>query len=123
MAEFEKSVKKQASSKSLRFIASPAAKKEEMRRILVGVRLEERLVKVMKGLAELNDCTLGQLVEEVFMHAMDGNSAFARAENRKLTPEMKQQIVSLKQVYGVDYSLEELNARCVRKSRTAKAVS
>jgi hypothetical protein len=78
-------------------------------RILVGVRLEERLVKVMKGLAELKDFTLGELIEEVFMVAMDGGNAFADRSG-KVPADMRQRIVGLKQVYGVDYDVDELLA-------------
>ena len=78
-------------------------------RILVGVRLEERLVKVMKGLAELRDETLGELIEQVMMNAMDGSNAFADRGGR-ISSDMRQRIAGLKQVYGVDYSLDELHA-------------
>lgn len=76
-------------------------------RILVGVRIEPRLVKVMKALAELHDNTLGELIERVFWVALDGNSAFSD-KSGKMSPDVRQQIQSLKQVYGVDYSLDEL---------------
>lgn len=89
---------------------------EELSRILVGVRLEERLVKVMKGLAELNDCSLGHLIEEVFMTSMEGRSAFA-GRNNKVSAEMRQRINSLKRVYNVDYSTEDLRTNCVSPGR------
>lgn len=76
-------------------------------RILVGVRMEPKLVKVMKGLAELQDCALGELVERVFWHALEGNSVFAD-RGGKLASEMRHRIQSLKSVYGVNYSLEDL---------------
>jgi hypothetical protein len=60
----------------------------------------------MKGLSELNDCALGELIEMVMWHAMEGGNAFA--EKGKMTPEMRQRIQSLKEVYGVNYSLEDL---------------
>lgn len=76
-------------------------------RILVGVRIEPRLVKVMKALAELHDCALGELIERVFWSAMEGQSALAEKGGR-LSPEVRQQIQSLKQVYGVNYGIEDL---------------
>ena len=80
------------------------------KRILVGIRLEPRLVKVMKGIAELRDVSLGELIEEVFMAAMEGTSAFADKGGR-LSAEMRQQIAGLKRVYGMNYTLEQLHDR------------
>jgi len=91
-----------ASLKGGRSAAKGKVQQEKPKRILVGVRLEERLVKVMKGLAALRDNTLGELVEEVVLRAMEGESAFAE-RNRKISPEMKQAINGLRMVYGVDY--------------------
>ncbi|MCX7017627.1 MAG: hypothetical protein WCK47_07010 [bacterium] len=76
-------------------------------RILVGVRIELRLVKVMKGLAELKDYTLGQFIEEIVMSAMDGESNFAD-KNGRVSPETRQRILNLKQVYGVNYDIDDL---------------
>lgn len=79
-------------------------------RILVGVRLEQRLVKVLKGLAELKDQTFGELIEEITMTAMEGASAFADA-NGQVPAETRQKIRDLKRVYGVNYDLRELHSR------------
>jgi len=96
--------------------ANGARNTDAVNRILVGVRIEPRLVKVMKALAELHDCALGELIERVFWNAMDGNSAFSD-RNGKLSPEVRQQVQSLKQVYGVNYDLEELTRPRERASR------
>ncbi|MBX7244811.1 MAG: hypothetical protein K1X53_04890 [Candidatus Sumerlaeaceae bacterium] len=90
--------------------ASRGPKKSSVNRILVGVRLEERLVKVMKGLAELKNASLGELIEEVVITAMDGGSAFAD-RGGKVPSETRQQISGLKQVYGFHASLDELHGR------------
>lgn len=76
-------------------------------RILVGVRIEPRLVKVMKALAELHDCALGELIEKVFWSAMEGGSLFSE-RGGKLSSDTRQQIISLKQVYGVNYELADI---------------
>ncbi len=81
-------------------------KHASINRILVGVRIEPRLVKVMKALAELHECALGQLIEKVVWHSIEGGNAFA--EKGRLTQEARQQVKSLKQVYGVNYELEDL---------------
>lgn len=63
-------------------------------RIQTGVRMEKRLVKVLKGLAEYHDMTLGDLLEGIVLHAFEGKSPFRK--------ESLQKIVELKKVYGLD---------------------
>ena len=40
-------------------------------RVQLGVRMEKNLVKVLKGLAEFNDETLGELLEKIVLHSFD----------------------------------------------------
>jgi hypothetical protein len=87
--------------------SSSASKNAAVSRILVGVRIEPRLVKVMKALSELHDCALGELIEKVFWSAMDGQSLFAEKSGR-LSSDTKNQIQSLKQVYGVNYDIKDI---------------
>jgi hypothetical protein len=63
-------------------------------RIQTGVRMEKRLVKVLKGLAEYHDMSLGDLLEGIVLHAFDGKTPFGR--------ESLQKIGELKKVYGLD---------------------
>jgi hypothetical protein len=63
-------------------------------RIQTGVRLEKRLLKVLKALAELHDITLGDLLEGIVLHAFDGKAPF--------TKETLARIRDLKKVYGLD---------------------
>jgi hypothetical protein len=65
-------------------------------RIQTGVRIERRTLKVLKGLAEVLDLTLGDLLEGVVLHAFEGKVAF--------TAETLAQIAQLKKVYGLDLS-------------------
>lgn len=87
--------------------SSGSSKNAAITRILVGVRIEPRLVKVMKALAELHDCALGELIEMVFWNSMDGGNLFAE-KNGRLSSDTRQQIQNLKQVYGVNYKLDAL---------------
>ena len=48
-------------------------------RVQTGVRIEKRLLKVLKALAEYHDLTLGDLLEGIVLHAFDGKAAFQRA--------------------------------------------
>ncbi len=63
-------------------------------RIQTGVRLEKRLTKVMKALAEYYDITLGDLIEGIVLHAFDGKSPFDAAA--------RERIAQIKKVYGLD---------------------
>src|SRR5438309_7720089 len=52
-------------------------------RVQTGVRIEKRILKVMKALAEYHDLTLGDLIEGIVLHAFDGKCPFG-ADNLKL---------------------------------------
>jgi hypothetical protein len=69
--------------------------KVRVERTQLGVRMEKRLVKVLKAIAELYDITLGDLLEGIVLHAFEGASPFS--------PEAIQRINQLKEIYGVDY--------------------
>jgi predicted DNA-binding ribbon-helix-helix protein len=74
-------------------------KSQTVERIQTGVRLEKRLVKVMKALAEHKDMTLSDLIEGIVLHAFDGVEPFS-AETRDV-------IARLKAIYGLDLSAED----------------
>jgi hypothetical protein len=63
-------------------------------RVQTGVRLEKRLLKVLKALAELYDLSLGDLLEGIVLHAFEGKSPFSDETLRR--------IADLKRVYGLD---------------------
>jgi hypothetical protein len=63
-------------------------------RVQTGVRLEKRLLKVLKGLAEYHDMTLGDLLEGIVLHAFDGRHPFG--------DETRRRIADLKRIYKLD---------------------
>jgi hypothetical protein len=65
----------------------------EIERIQTGVRMEKRLLKVLKGLAELKDLTLGDLLEGIVLHVFEGKAPFSR--------ETLREIEQLKNIYGL----------------------
>jgi len=71
-------------------------------RVQTGVRLEKRLVKVLKAIAEYKDITLGDLIEGLALHAFDGKLPFG-AESRA-------NIADLKRIYGLDLKAENSHA-------------
>jgi len=68
-------------------------------RVQVGVRLEKRMVKVLKAIAEYHDTTLGELLEDIVLHSFEGGGANA------FMPESIERIAQLKKIYGMDYDV------------------
>lgn len=65
----------------------------EVERVQTGVRMEKRLLKVLKAFAELKDITLGDLLEGIVLHAFEGKAPFGK--------ESLGQIGELKKIYGL----------------------
>jgi len=63
-------------------------------RVQTGIRIEKRLLKVLKGLAEALDISLGDLLEGIVLHNFEGKCPFK--------PEHIELIGKLKAVYGLD---------------------
>ena len=74
--------------------SAPSSERILVERVQTGVRLEKRLLKVLKGLAEYHDLTLGDLLEGIVLHAFDGRHPFS-AETRR-------RIADLKRIYKLD---------------------
>ena len=69
-------------------------KKLKVERVQTGVRMEKRIVKVLKGLAEYHDMSLGDLLEGIVLHAFDGKCAFSKDSLRA--------VADLKKLYKLD---------------------
>jgi hypothetical protein len=76
-------------------------------RVQTGVRLEKRLLKVLKGLAEIHDLSLGDLLEGIVLHAFEGKAPF--------TPETLAKIADLTRIYELD--LDASHAHRLRERR------
>ena len=63
-------------------------------RVQTGVRIEKRLLKVLKGFAEYHDLTLGDLLEGIVLHAFDGKTSFNQSSLER--------IKDLKKFYGLE---------------------
>jgi len=70
------------------------AEPKRVERIQVGARMEKTIVKVLKGLAEYLDLSLGDLLEGMTLHALEGKAPFSK--------ETLAQIERLKVIYGLD---------------------
>ncbi len=63
-------------------------------RVQTGVRMEKRLLKVLKALAEYHDLTLGDLLEGIVLHAFDGKCPFGK-------PSLEV-IAGFRKIYGLE---------------------
>ena len=84
-------------------------------RVQTGVRLEKRLLKVLKGLAEYHDMTLGDLLEGIVLHAFDGRHPFG--------DETRQRIADLKRIYKLDLDADASHRLLEAQDRETKAIS
>lgn len=73
-------------------------------RVQLGVRMEKNIVKVLKGLAEFEGTTLGQLLEKIVLHSFEPlvgeEGEFSASPHSKRELEV---IADLKRIYGVEY--------------------
>ena len=70
-----------------------------------GVRIEKRMLKVLKGLAEFHDITLGDLLEGIVLHAFDGKVPFDE-KNLKVIQQLRN-LYELDLTYEDSHKLEE----------------
>ena len=73
------------------------------------MRLEKRLLKVLRALADLRDTTLGDLLEGIVLHAFEGKSPFSR--------ETLKEIAQLKKLYGLDLKAQDSHKLKERRKR------
>ncbi len=68
---------------------------KQIERVQTGLRLEKRLLKVLKGLAEILEMPVAELIEGMALHALEGRAP-------PFSPELLAKIEGLKAVYGLD---------------------
>lgn len=68
--------------------------KTVVKRTQTGVRIESTLLKVLKGVAEYTDLSLGDLLEGIVLHSFEGKAPFSSAT--------REVIDQLKTVYGCE---------------------
>ena len=98
----------------------PMAEHQEflIERIQTGVRMEKRILKVLKAFAEYHDMTLGDVLEGIVLHAFDGKTPFSAASLERIR--------ELKKFYQLDldssasHRLKEIKARSPRKRTSEK---
>ena len=53
------------------------SERKPVERVQVGARMEKSLVKVLRGLADYLDLSLGDLLEGITLHALEGKAPFS----------------------------------------------
>jgi hypothetical protein len=87
-------------------------------RVQTGVRMEKRILKVLKGFAEYHDMTLGDVLEGIVLHTFDGKIPFSQSSLER--------IQELKKFHGLDldssasHRLTEIKRRAGTKASSEK---
>lgn len=75
-------------------------------RVQLGVRMEKKMVKVLKGLAEFQGITLGQLLEKIVLHSFEPlagqEGEYCASPHGKRALEV---VGDLKRIYGMDFDM------------------
>lgn len=87
----------------------------QIERVQTGVRMEKRILKVLKAFAEYHDMTLGDVLEGIVLHAFDGKTPFSPASLEKIRDLKKFYELDLDS--GASHRLKEIKAKSGRKRR------
>jgi hypothetical protein len=87
-----------------------------VQRVQTGVRIEKRLLKVLKALADSLDISLGDLVEGVMLHAFEGKAPFS-APTRKKAAELRRVFGLTLTAADAHHLKEKAGARAARSVR------
>ncbi len=75
-----------------------SAAEKKVERVQTGVRIEKRILKVLKALAEYHEISLGDLLEGIVLHAFEGKKPFGS--------ESLERIAMFKKAYGLELGAE-----------------
>ena len=67
---------------------------KKIERVQTGVRIEKRILKVLKAIATHHEMTLGDLIEGIVLHSFEGKPPFG--------PDTITVIEKMKEIYGLD---------------------
>lgn len=82
---------------------------KRIERTQTGLRIERRILKVLKGLAEHLDMSVAELIEAMALHAFEGKAPFS--------PRTIEKITQLKAVYDLDLTAADAHALCEGQDR------
>ena len=71
----------------------------KIERVQTGMRIEKRMLKVLKAVAEKHDMSLGDIVEGVMLHVFEGKQPFG--------PETLKFIQIMREAYGLELTAQD----------------
>ncbi|MES0870875.1 hypothetical protein [Pseudovibrio sp. SCP19] len=71
----------------------------KIERVQTGVRLEKRVLKVLKAVAAHHEMGLGDLLEGIVLHSFEGKAPFG--------PDTLAFIAGMREAYGLDLTAED----------------
>jgi len=89
--------------------AAAEDRRRTVERVQTGVRMEKRILLVLKALAGAHDLTFGDLLEGIVLHAFDGKPPFGAESLAK--------IAALRDVYGLDLTAADSHLLVEAKRR------
>jgi len=72
---------------------------KKIERVQTGVRIEKRILKVLKAIATHHEMTLGDLIEGIVLHSFEGKPPFG--------PDTITVIEKMKEIYGLDLKVAD----------------
>jgi hypothetical protein len=87
-------------------------KRKLIERVQTGVRMEKRILLVLKAMAGALDLSLGDLLEGIVLHAFDGKTPFG--------PEALTKIAALRDVYKLDLTAADSHLLVEAPKRKSK---
>lgn len=81
-------------------------------RVQTGMRIEKRVLKVLKAMAEVHDMSLGDLIEGIVLHSFEGKAPFGKESLKK--------IADLKKIYGLTLSAADSHKLTEEPARPAR---
>jgi hypothetical protein len=87
----------------------PEAPQRVVERVQTGVRIEKRMLLVLRALAASKGLSLGDLLEGIVLHAFEGAAPFGAESIAKID--------ALKKVYGLDLDARDSHLLVERRAR------
>jgi hypothetical protein len=91
-------------------------KETPYRRVLMGIRVEEHVGKLLRALAIMQGVPVGEFVEQLVLAAIEGENALADAKGRIPAP-VKKKIEALKEAYDIDFTRYQLLTQPTQKGQ------
>lgn len=86
-----------------------------LKRVLVGIRVEEHIAKFIRALAILEGVPTGEFIEQLVLAAIEGQNALTDSKGR-IPPVVKRKIEALKEAYSIELPRKQLLAEAAKRT-------